>query len=298
MNYLKHFLLIALCFLAVSGRAAQIPPGLDVAEKSIEKALVTDPDAKSLTGLLKVFSGDAATLELINKLDVAQLHDLALRGGFHGVVMLAFAQRERDNALPILDAMTLSLETMDHIPSKQIVFGESNPFLFYWRFFDQWDSFIDNLPKLSPFLSRATVAALVFNNIPQDALGKLVNAPNFSSLSLPVRSSLLQKAHEDKVIDLFEDRWQPVVDELYQDPDAASVYFLFAKDRGDVFLGRLKDYIVKYENDKSRLLIVEMETAQDLKHIDIMSLPVSDKTKEDLLKRVNSGNSPQQKKAR
>jgi len=288
----------AILFIAVSiAWSVEVPQGFESTEKKIEEALATNPDAKSLTGLLKVFSEDAPTLEQTNALTVQQLHELADKGRFHGVIMLAFAQKQQRSELSPEDAIKISLETMMNMPDKALLFGEGNPFLFYWQFFDQWSVFIANIPDLKNLLDRPAVIKFVFDTIPKEALGELISAPTFDSLPDTVRANLLQKAHEEKLIDLFDQRWQPIVADMYNDPsgDGGYFYFVFAVDRGDAFLDRLKNYIIKFEDDPKHLAMVRLAAGQDLKRLDILSLPLKDKTKQALVKTANAGNSPQKK---
>lgn len=280
-----------LFFVFVFGviNAAETPLSLEGLEKKIEEKLVTEPNAKSFAGLLATFEGNGDAMSLVSGLDIPRLHELSSKGRYHGVVFLAFAQRQKSGSLTEQDAISLSLEAISHLTDEQIMFGEANPVFFYWQFFDQWPTFIKMLPNLKKYLVGDSVISLVFNKVSDDDLLLINHSAAFTTLAVPLQANLLQLANNRKLISLGSPEYTKTLDELYQDQtgQGAYVYFLFSKDRGDLFLSRLKEYIIKFQENEVLIAGVKIATCQDLKGIDIMSLPVSDKLKSDLLKVAN-----------
>lgn len=287
-------LLYTILFFAVAGinhmsgatQEAQEGSGaLIKAEKVIEKTLVTDPDAKSFTGLVKILLGDLETSECTSKLDIQQLYLLADKQGFHGVVILSMAQKIKSATLSTDDAIGLSLKTINRMSDNAIVLGEATPLLIYWKYFDEWPVFIKKIPDIKVFLSRAIIVEVVFSGITNDGLSGIINSESFIDLSPSLRGYLLQKAQSKKLIDLTKNEWQKPLLDLSDDPtgDGTYVYFLFSLDRGPIFIKKLTDYIVKFKDDRVRLTLALVAASEEIKSIDVMSLPINDRAKRVLL---------------
>ena len=263
-----------------------------LAEKRIEKTLATDPDAKSFTGLLKVLSTDADALAVAASQDIPTLKLLSKKRGFHGLIILSMAQKMAAGQLSIEDQVIIAVHTMANISDADHLMGGETPFILYWQFFNNWQIFNQIIPSISEPISHSRVSLVVFSKIEKKDLDILVKSDSFKSLTPGSRGALLHRAHAMKIIDLTSPEWQPILVELLADPTGAGgyEYFLFSQDRGDDFGKELSKFLVKFEENRPILMSTILATSQDLKRLDILSLPLKEKTKETILKLLNGKN--------